>query len=183
MEYFKKVVGDRIYLSPINKEDYKKYTRWINDLDISIKLGNAHDIFSLDKEKEIIEEISKNSFAIIEKQDDKLIGNCGLMNIDHVNKNAELGIFIGEKNFWNKGYGSEAIKLLLDYSFNLMNLYNIMLKVYSYNKRAINCYEKIGFKEIGRRRKARQVAGKKYDEVFMDILAEEFKEGKISVEK
>src|SRR6056297_3027326 len=181
MEYFKKMEGDRIYLSPINKEDYKIYTKWINDLDIAINLGNAHEVYTLEKEKDVLEEISKNSFAIIHKSEDKLIGNCGLINIDQVNKKADLGIFIGEKEYWNKGYGLEAINLLLDYGFNLMNLYNIMLRVFSYNKRAINCYKKVGFKEIGRRRKAIQVTGQKYDEVFMDILTEEFKEGKISV--
>jgi RimJ/RimL family protein N-acetyltransferase len=181
MEYFKKIIGDRVYLSPINKEDYRKYTAWINDLEVSINLGNAHEIYTIDKEKEALEEISKNSFAIIEKNEDKLIGNCGLFNIDQINQNAELGIFIGEKDYWNKGYGTEALKLLLDYGFNLLNIYNIMLKVYSYNKRAIKCYKKIGFKEAGRRRKSRVIAGEKYDEVFMDILVEEFNEGNISV--
>lgn len=183
MEYFKKITGDRIYLSPVNKEDYKKYTEWINNLEVSINLGNAHEIYTIDKEKEALEEISKNSFAIIEKKENKLIGNCGLFNIDQVNQNSELGIFIGEKDYWNQGYGTEALKLLLDYGFNLLNLYNIMLKVYSYNKRAIKCYKKIGFNEIGRRRKARVIGGEKYDEVFMDILSEEFNEGNISVKK
>lgn len=182
MRYFKKLIGENIYLSPINKEDYEKYTEWINDLDISLKLGNAHQIYTLKKEQEILEEISENSFAIILKEDDKLIGNCGLINIEQVTRKAELGIFIGEKEYWNMGYGTEAINLLLDYGFNLLNLHNIMLEVFAFNKRAIECYKKIGFKEIGRRREAREIAGKRYDEVFMDMLSTEFNEGKISVE-
>jgi len=182
MRYFKKLVGENIYLSPINLEDYEKYTEWINDLDISLKLGNAHQIYTLQKEQEILEDISENSFAIILKENDKLIGNCGLIDVEQVTRKAELGIFIGEKEYWNMGYGTEAITLLLDYGFNLLNLHNIMLEVFAFNKRAIECYKKIGFKEIGRRREAREIAGKKYDEVFMDILATEFTEGKISVE-
>ena len=182
MRYFKKLLGENIYLSPINLEDYEKYTEWINDLDISLKLGNAHQIYTLQKEQEILEDISENSFAIILKENDKLIGNCGLIDVEQVTRKAELGIFIGEKEYWNMGYGTEAITLLLDYGFNLLNLHNIMLEVFAFNKRAIECYKKIGFKEIGRRREAREIAGKKYDEVFMDILAREFTEGKISVE-
>ena len=182
MRYFKKLIGDRIYLSPINKEDFEKYTEWINDLEISMNLGNAHQIYTLHKEKEFLEEVSENSFAIILKENDQLIGNCGLIDVEQVTKKAELGIFIGEKEYLNRGYGTEAIKLLLDYGFNLLNLHNIMLEVFSFNKRAISCYKKVGFKEIGRRREAREIAGKKYDEVFMDILATEFTEGKISVE-
>ncbi len=182
MRYFKKLVGENIYLSPINLEDYEKYTEWINDLDISLKLGNAHQIYTLQKEQEILEDISENSFAIILKENDKLIGNCGLIDVEQVTRKAELGIFIGEKEYWNMGYGTEAITLLLDYGFNLLNLHNIMLEVFAFNKRAIECYKKIGFKEIGRRREAREIAGKKYDEVFMDFLATEFTDGKISVE-
>src|SRR6056297_3044909 len=182
MRYFKKLVGENIYLSPINLEDYEKYTELINDLDISLKLGNAHQIYTLQKEQEILEDISENSFAIILKENDKLIGNCGLIDVEQVTRKAELGIFIGEKEYWNMGYGTEAITLLLDYGFNLLNLHNIMLEVFSFNKRAINCYKNIGFKEIGRRREAREIAGQKYDEVFMDILSHEFTEANISVE-
>jgi len=85
-----------------------------------------------------------------------------------------LGIAIGEKAYWNKGYGQDATKLLLDYGFNLLNLNNIMLGVFSFNERAVNCYRKVGFKEIGRRRQARIIGGKKFDVILMDILAEEF---------
>ncbi|MTI70824.1 MAG: GNAT family N-acetyltransferase [Firmicutes bacterium] len=180
MRYFKKVVGEKVYLSPINIEDAKKYTEWINDLEISINLGNASEIYSLEKEKEILERISKEgyNFAIVSLNKDELIGNCGLMHVDMKHGTAELGVFIGNKNYWSKGYGRESINLLLDYGFNLLNLNNIFLKVHSFNKRAVSCYKKCGFKEIGKRRQAYVVGNKKYDDIFMDILRTEFK-GKI----
>jgi len=180
MKYFKKIVGERIYLSPVNPEDNEKYVEWLNDLKLSLNLTMAPKIISLEKEKEILENMSKEgyNFAIVEKNEDKLIGNCGLMDVEFVHGTAELGIFIGEKDYWNKGYGTEVINLLLDYAFNILNLNNIMLKVHSFNKRAVKCYKKCGFKEIGRRRNAFIVGEDKYDDIFMDILAEEF-EGRI----
>jgi RimJ/RimL family protein N-acetyltransferase len=81
---------------------------------------------------------------------------------------------IGDKNYWNQGYGQEATRLLLDYGFNLLNLNSIMLGVFSFNQRAIKAYRRVGFREIGLRRQARIINGQKYDVLEMDILAEEF---------
>ena len=85
-----------------------------------------------------------------------------------------LGIAIGEKEYWGQGYGTEATRLLVDYGFNLLNLNSIMLGAFVFNERAIACYKKVGFKEIGWRRQARIIGGQKYDVLLMDILAEEF---------
>ena len=82
---------------------------------------------------------------------------------------------IGDKKYWNQGLGTETIKLLLDFGFNIHNLNNIMLTVFDYNKRAQKVYEKTGFKLIGKRRKAKFYNGKYYDELFMDALVSEFR--------
>ena len=71
------------------------------------------------------------------------------------------------------------LKLLLDYGFNYLNFKNIMLKVYSFNERAMKAYKKVGFKEIGRRRESYFLNGKYYDDVYMDILSDEFSESYI----
>ena len=98
------------------------------------------------------------------------------MDVDLINQTAELGIFIGEQDDRNKGYGKEAIKLILDYGFNTLNLNNIMLKVYSFNEKAIKTYKKVGFKTFGVRRECRYRDGLVYDTVYMDILKKEFNE-------
>ncbi|MFZ5969856.1 MAG: GNAT family N-acetyltransferase [Bacillota bacterium] len=174
--YFKKMVGKKCYLSPICVDDYVKYTKWTNDMDVTAGLILSASQLTLDKEKEILERLSNTefNFAIIDLEREELIGNIGFPRIDHVNKVAELGIFIGNKDYWGKGYGVEAIQLLLDFGFSILNLHNIHLRVYSYNKPALKCYVKAGFKEVGRLRETKQIAGVRYDEIYMDILAKEF---------
>lgn len=177
MKYLKKLIGDNCYLSPISPEDSEIVAKWSNDLDVAINTGDASNMITFDLQKSYIEGSIKNGygFLIIRKDNDEPVGTCRLKQIDLINRRAELGIFIGEKSCWNMGIGTEAIRLILDFGFNIINIRNIMLEVYSFNARAIKAYEKCGFKEIGRRRKSKIIGNKEYDEVFMDILAEEFK--------
>ena len=85
-----------------------------------------------------------------------------------------MGIFIGEKEGRDRGIGTEAINLILEYGFNYLNLNSIKLDVMEFNSRAIACYKKCGFKEMGRRRQCNYINGKYYDTILMDILKEEF---------
>jgi len=176
MKYFKKVIGKKCYLSPINVNDAEKYTEWLSNAELSINLLFSGQIISVGKEKEILERLSKsnNHFAIIDLETDELLGNCGLENVDMTNRNAEVGLFIGDKENWSKGYGTEALKLLLDFAFNIRNLNNIILHVFAFNERAVKSYKKVGFKEIGRRRKSYFAVGKYHDEISMDILSDEY---------
>ena len=176
MKYFKKIEGDRLYLSPMNPEDYELYTKWLNDLKTTTCLGNVTSTFGLNVEKEAIERFEKegNHFAIIKKDTDELLGNCSLFDINHIHDTCEIGIFIGEETDRGKGYGPEAMELILSYGFRILNLNNIMLNVASFNSRGIMAYEKIGFKEMGRRSEAIKINNKKYDRIFMEILNKNF---------
>lgn len=182
MRYYPKLTGDRLFLAPLVIEDADSYCKWLNDPEVAINLTAFDKQYPLHREKAVIEDmIKRNSqtFSIVLKDSEKLIGNCSLFDIDKDDRKAELGIMIGDKTVWNKGYGTEAIILLLDYGFNILNLNNIYLKVFEYNENAVSCYQKVGFKLIGRHRQARIVMGKKYDEIMMDILAEEFSQSRL----
>ena len=180
MKYFKKLVGERIYLSPRNVEDIEIFTQWMNDFYITDYTGRSHQVVSLQDEKEYLESGGdKTTFAIIDEEKDEIIGTVGLHKIDNINRTATLGIFIGNRDYWSKGYGTEAIQLIIDFGFNYLNLKNIDLAVMEFNQRAVRCYQKCGFKEIGRRRKCKFIDGKYYDSILMDILAEDFKESYI----
>ncbi|BCN32144.1 GNAT family N-acetyltransferase [Anaeromicropila herbilytica] len=177
MKYFKKLVGEHIYLSPMNVEDAATYVKWLNDFSVTDGIGSSFRVADLESEKKwILDNAGNYQFAIVRLEDDKLLGNCGINSIDHLRQCAEVGLFIGEEENRNKGYGTEVLDLLLDYGFHYLNLNNIMLKVFSFNERAISCYKKVGFKEIGRRRKAYYLNGEFHDDVFMDMLKEEYKQ-------
>lgn len=178
MKYFKKLVGDRIYLSPRNSDDVEIFTEWLNDFKTTDYLGRSSIVTTLYDEKKYLEEnaTAEASFVIITINDNKMIGTVSLEGINHINRCATLGIFIGDEDFRNKGYGTEAIKLILEYGFKYLNLKNIKLDLMEFNERALKCYKKCGFKEYGRRRKCKFIDGEYYDTIEMDILKEEFNE-------
>lgn len=183
MKYYKKIEGKNIYLSPINLLDADIYAKWLNDRNITDNLGNTVFVTNEEKEKEwILSKTSEVRFAIIKKDGDELIGNCSLMDINRINRTATLGIFIGEKDNQAKGYGFEAINLLLEYGFNISNFHNINLKVFEFNKKAISCYKKCGFRECGRRSESYFINGKYYDELEMEILEDTYRNKKNTVE-
>ncbi len=173
--YFKKLIGDKCYLSPIDINDFNKYTEWWNDQDVVKYLPN-HFILTAEKEKENLITTSKmHCYSIIDFQTDELIGDIGLKNISNINRNGEISIIIGNKKYWNQGYGKEAIKLLISYAFNSLSLNSIYLNVYEKNTMAISCYKSIGFKHSGMIREA-AFYNQEYDNILiMDILAKEFK--------
>ena len=113
-------------------------------------------------------------FAIELRKTKTLLGVCGLFDVQKINRKAELMITIFDEASRNKGYGSEAIQLLLDYGFNQLNLHRILLFTHDINKRAHRVYEKIGFKPGGRRRQASFFEGVYHDILLFDMLASEF---------
>lgn len=175
MKYFPKVAGKRVYLSPISLEDAEVYSSWLNDLETTRFLLNSSQMITVQAEREFLVSLSKEqNYAIIERSSDTLLGNCGLMDVDRVHRSAEVGIFIGEKSKWGQGYGTEALSLLCDFAFNILNLRSLSLRTYEYNTRAMASYEKVGFKKAGRLRKAHFYGGEYHDIVLMDLLVEDF---------
>ena len=181
MDYYKKLVGDRIYLSPQkgNEEEIEKCTQWLNDFNVTDYVDKSSRLITYQDEVAYFENKFKNGdnnrhFDIIDLETDKLVGVIGLDSINWINRCASLGIFIGEADYRNHGYGREAIKLILEYGFKYLNLHSINLSVLNVNKRAHKCYLKCGFKDSGIDRDRVFVNGKYYNLIRMDILSDEF---------
>lgn len=176
MKYFQKLLGERVYLSPrgANDEDAEIFTEWLNDFQTTDFIARSGMLITVEGEIKYLKEAEGYHFSIIELETNKLLGSISLENVHQINRYATLGIFIGDKDSRNKGYGAEAIELILDFGFNYLNLNNIKLDVLSFNERAIACYKKCGFKYAGCRRQCEYINGKYYDRISMDILKEEF---------
>ena len=176
MPYYPRIPGKKCYLSPIDPDDAATYVEWLNDPELSLLLQIVPKPVSLAGEREWLEKFAKDpyQFAIVDCKTDRLIGGCGLKDVDLVNRTALMGIFLGDREYWGRGYGEEATRLLVDFGFSLVNLRSITLEVFSFNPRAIRCYEKVGFKLVGRRRCAKMLGNRCYDEILMDLLSEAF---------
>jgi RimJ/RimL family protein N-acetyltransferase len=126
-------------------------------------------------EKELMDDDQSQCYFMIRTlEDDRVIGDIGLDGILWNHGDAWVGIGIGEKEYWGKGYGTDAMRVILRYAFTELNLHRVSLTVFEYNPRAIRSYEKAGFVPEGREREAVFRSGKHWDMIFMSILREEW---------
>lgn len=176
MKYYKKMIGNRLYLSPVNNDEVDSYLKWMNDEAVATNFSLYNRLVSSKNDLKWIYEPNSDMhrYAIVLLDGDGLIGSISLHNIDHLNRNAFIGIFIGEQKYRGKGYGAEAIRLLLNYGFKTMNLHNIMLSVHADNYPGIACYKSVGFQEVGRLREWVFKNGKYVDKLYMSIMENEF---------
>ena len=170
------VRGLKVGLGPYLAEHDEIFKGYLQDPEVAI-YGSGTFRGPLDITEALsYEEVKKRglSFTIFELEKLSMIGSVMLRDLNYRDGVASLGVSIGRKEYWSKGYGTEAIKLTLDYGFRFLNLYNIALDTMEFNLRGQKAYQKAGFKEIGRRRGAVLMNGKRYDEIHMDCLASEF---------
>lgn len=172
------VEGDKVALGPIRRDLIPLYHRWITDLSTNRFLLARSVSMTLDAEIEWFDGVSKQSniamFTIYELPDYRPIGNVDLHKIDATNRSAELGIMIGEANARGRGQGTEAVRLVCDIGFNVLELNSISLVTFGWNVAGQKAYLKAGFREIGRRREARWFDGRYWDDIWYDLLRSEF---------
>jgi RimJ/RimL family protein N-acetyltransferase len=179
--------SEHIYFSPISEKDYETISQFMNEETYRILGRKNGSIVYESKFKERMVEILKDDeiFVIYRKDTNAIIGDICLSDIDKINRSAMLGIGIGKDENRDKGFGKEAMILMLKHAFIDLNLESVNLGTYEYNKRAIHLYEKIGFKKVGRHRNAKIVGNKFFDDIIMDILSSEYFElyGNYEMEK
>jgi RimJ/RimL family protein N-acetyltransferase len=170
------VEGERVALGPIRRDLVPLYHAWINDLAVTRFLRSWP--MSLDQEFEWYEGMSKKNdmafFTIYELPSHRPVGGVDLHAIDMRNRTAGLGIMIGERDARGRGLGTEAVRLICDYGFHVLELHSIMLITFGWNIAGQRAYAKAGFREFGRRRQARYFDGRYWDDIYYDLLREDF---------
>lgn len=173
------IIGKKIYLRPLYLEDLKKgYLDWINNPEVNRYLMGGIFPTTQDKLKEYYEKVMGSDkdviFAIIVKKTDKYIGNIKIGDIDWVNRNAHCGRLIGEKRYWGKGYGTEALKLVIDYAFNILNLNRICNRMVADNIGAVKSCEKVGMQREGVFSQVRYLNGEYKDAIQFAITKDRY---------
>jgi len=174
--------GKRVILRSFELSDLDEIMKHWNSLELRRLLGSVdRGPAARNEEEEWIRDTWKRrqerrafTFAIEEASERKLIGGTGLFSFDWTSRSAEVGISIYNPEYWGKGYGAESLNLIIGFAFNELNLNRVGLEVFDFNKRAHQCYIKVGFQEMGRKRKARFINGRYHDSFLMDLLKEEW---------
>ena len=171
--------GRLVRLRSLEPSDAERAYTWINDREVTRFLMARYPMSHGDEAKWLADSTLANGFAndvrlAIDTKDGTHIGAIGLHKIKPEDRNAELGIMIGDKSCWSNGYGTDAIETLLRFAFHNMNLHRVELGVFEFNERAQACYRKCGFVEEGRQRDAYFQDGRYWDIFRMGILRPEF---------
>jgi RimJ/RimL family protein N-acetyltransferase len=181
------IKGKRIKFAPLERKHIDVFLKWFNDPEITQYLLMYKPI-TRDWEEKWFEAIKDKEdsvyFSILllnQENSEKLIGNCAIDDMDSKNRSCTCGITIGEKEYHGKGYGTEAMEMLVEYGFNILNMNRIELSVFEFNTRAYKAYQKVGFLEEGRKRQARYHNGKYCDEIIMAILRKDWEKKKLNL--
>jgi RimJ/RimL family protein N-acetyltransferase len=171
------LVGKKLFMRPIMPQDLPYFVKWINDKE-TLEMLSAYLPVTIKEEAEWIESLSNKNHTDIQlaivTTDGNLIGSMGIHKIDWKNRTASTGAFIGDKNYWGKGYGTEAKMLLLNYAFNTLNLRKIYSSAIEYNKRSIAYQMKCGYKIEGRRIKQHFRKGRYWDEILTAVFKKDW---------
>ena len=171
--------GEHIYLRPAERTDVPNFVAWLNDAETTSFL-NMRAPMSIAMEEKwfegMVERQGKDHYhyVICLLENDRPIGSLSLFAVDYVNGNAGIGISIGEKSLWGKGYGTDAMNALLDFGFGMLRLERMWLEVYVFNKRARRSYDKSGFVLEGTERRAVFKQGRYLDVELMSMLRDEW---------
>jgi len=173
------LIGKRIYLRPLGLDDLEKgYLGWINDARTNRFLMAGIFPTSSDGLKSYYEKVTSSNndviFAIAVKRNDKYIGNIKIGGIDWVNRTAHCGRMIGDKEYRGKGYGTAALKLVIEYAFNTLNLNRVYNAIVEDNIAAIKSCQKDGMEKEGVFSQGRFMEGEYKDIVLLAITRERY---------
>lgn len=173
------IKGNRVFLREVRLTDVnEKYYNWLADKEINQFLETRYMPRSIDNIKAFVKEMDGNSnelfFAICTLEDDCHIGNIKLGPIDWVHKFGEVGLLIGDKDYWGKGYAKEVIELLSAFAFDVLNLNKLNAGVLAKNIASQKAFKNAGFTEEGRLKDQWIIHNQPQDQVQMGFRRVDF---------
>ncbi len=167
------IKGEKVDLFAPDRDDIPFIVELANHPEIRRFTSRRFPLYTDDVEDYIF---SKDMlFLIIKDKEKNRVGTIQLGNFNHINRRCMLSLSI-HPDFQNKGYGTESVKLIVDYAFKVLQMHKVGLEVYSFNERAIRVYEKLGFVKEGHYRRHSYKDGKYVDLYYMAILEDEYME-------
>jgi len=176
--------GKKVTLKPFTREMYSKYYQWCLDDEVMYYAFGEPYMYSVIPEEAFMQgydsgvlgsKSNEGGMLGILTETDELIGEIDYREVDLLRGTAVLGIMIGEKQFWGKGYGTDAVRTMCHFLFQRFGLRRIQLDTWYGHERAVQAYTKVGFQIEGRLRKAGIVRGVPTDQIIMGLLREDFK--------
>lgn len=173
------IIGENIYLRGLQKSDLEgDYFDWLNDAEVTKFMDSGVFPNTMEKMEEFYRNTAMSSnnaiFAIVDKETDKHVGNIRLGPINWVTRISPLGIMIGNKEFWGRGYGTEAIRLVSDYAFKRLNLHKVFAGVGAVNQSSAKAFSKAGFEIEGQAKSQFFLDGEYHDLLYLGITKEDF---------
>jgi len=165
--------GKKVRLRSLRNDDIMVLFEWINDPELIRFTNNYRPISEVEQRAwfhSLYEQENQIVLGIEVRRGKKLIGTCGLYSIEWLNRKAEVRIKIGDKSYWGRGGGREAMELLVEFAFSDLNLRRLWLKVLPTNISALKLYKNVGFEEEGTLRDDLYIQGKYHDLIVMGLL-------------
>lgn len=176
------ILGQRVRLRPVEKDDLARYVKWFSDPELRSYIEMHLPLGQVQEERWFERNVgagSEQAWAIDAQPLDGVgpyahIGSCGYHDIDWRNRVGEVGIVIGARDYWGKGYGTDAMQTLVAWGFYTLNLNRVQLRVFADNERGIRSYQKVGFQIEGRLRQGNFYHGTYRDVLYMGVLREDW---------
>ena len=172
------LIGQDVYLRPLESGDLPLIRQWANDPEVRALTGEVMPMSEAGA-AEFLERVRSERdrvwFVVVLRDGDQVIGEAGLLRMFHAWRATDLTLIIGDHSAWGKGYGTQAIRLLLDYAFGHLSFHRVAVGVVDFNERALHFYESIGFRREGVERDGYFYGHRYHDFVMMSILEDEYR--------
>ncbi len=169
----------KVYLTELDRHNAETIRAWINDPEVHRFLLVGHVPITREQEERYYDLQSEAkdsySFEIHLAADGRYVGNIGLTGVDLVHRHGEIGLVIGDKTVWGKGFGADAVVACLIFAYDTLGLHRVSIRAHAEHSKAISLYKRLGFVETGREREHVFQEGHFQDEIILDMLDREFR--------